>query len=73
MLLRHDVDFSRSSIGKITLDGSPWAVVLEVLVAGIYAVAQGQELPELPGAPQLRGPDGLPIRVRWEGATPVQA
>lgn len=27
---------------------------------------------ELPGAPQLRGPDGLPIRVRWEGATPVQ-
>ncbi len=28
---------------------------------------------ELPGAPQLRGPDGLPIMVRWEGSTPVRA
>jgi hypothetical protein len=28
---------------------------------------------ELPGAPQLRGPDGLPITVRWEGSTPVRA
>ncbi len=49
VLLRHDVDFTRSRAGKITLDIPPkWAAVLEVLITSIYATARGQELPELP-------------------------
>jgi hypothetical protein len=51
VLLRHDVDFTRSRSGKITFNCSPeWAAVLEVLVTGIYATAQGQELPDLSSA-----------------------
>ena len=49
VLLRHDVDFTRSRAGKISLDvPSWWAKVLEVLIAGVYAGALGQPLPELP-------------------------
>lgn len=49
VLLRHDIDFTRSSTGKIVFSCSPeWAAVLEMLVAGIEAAARGQELPDLP-------------------------
>lgn len=51
VLLRHDIEFTRSSTGKITFGCSPdWAPVLEILFAGIAALARGQELPELPSA-----------------------
>ena len=49
VLLRHDVDFTRSRAGKISLSvPSVWAKVLEVLIAGVYAGALGHPLPELP-------------------------
>lgn len=49
VLLRHDVDFTRSGTDELTLDIPPkWAAVLEVLITGIYAASRGQELPELP-------------------------
>jgi hypothetical protein len=56
VLLRHDIDFTRSPTGKITFGcPSEWEAVLEVLVTGIYAAAQGQTLPDLPnGTPRPR-------------------
>jgi hypothetical protein len=49
VLLRHDVDFTRSRAGKISFKNAPEEVeVLEVLIAGLYAASRGQELPELP-------------------------
>ena len=59
VLLRHDVDFTRDSTGALVmLKSAPSAHVpqrlaaaIEVLVAGIYAAARGQELPDLPDAP----------------------
>jgi len=51
VLLRHDIEFTRSSTGKIVFGCSPdWASVLEILFAGIDALARGQQLPELPSA-----------------------
>jgi hypothetical protein len=53
VLLRHDVNFTRSAAGKIRFDGSAEKVaLLEILIAGIYATAQGEELPELPSERQ---------------------
>lgn len=52
VLLRNDVDFARSPIGKLTLLVDPkWAAVFGMLIDGIYAAARGQELPDLPSAP----------------------
>lgn len=49
MLLRNDVDFTRSADGTLSLDVAPkWAVVIGMLVEGLYAAARGGELPDLP-------------------------
>jgi hypothetical protein len=48
VLLRHDVEFTRSRTGKLTLPTAP--KILTVLIDGIYAAARGQELPDLPPA-----------------------
>jgi len=54
VLMRHDVEFTRSRDGKLRIVGAPkWAAVLESLVDGIHAAARGQELPALP-RPQSR-------------------
>lgn len=51
VLLRHDVDFTRSRDGKIVWNvDAKWAAVLGTLTDGIYAAARGQELPDLPRA-----------------------
>ena len=51
VLLRHDVDFTRSPEGDLSLDVAPkWAAVIGTLVDGVYAAARGQELPDLPKA-----------------------
>ena len=51
VLLRHDVEFSRSRTGKLTIDVAPkWANVFGALIEGVYAAARGQELPDLPSA-----------------------
>jgi len=56
-LLRHDVDFVRDAKGRLMLTNDPkrsapmpqkLAATIELLVAGIYAAARGQELPDLP-------------------------
>lgn len=50
VLLRHDVEFTRSRVGKLTIDVAPkWGTnVIGALIEGIYAAARGQELPDLP-------------------------
>ena len=48
VLLRHDVEFTRSRTGKLTLVAAP--KVIEALIDGVYAAARGQELPDLPPA-----------------------
>lgn len=48
VLLRHDVEFTRSRTGKLTLVAAP--KVIEALIDGVYAAARGEELPELPSA-----------------------
>lgn len=49
VLLRHDIDFTRTRAGTLTIDGAAkWASVLGMLIDGIYATARGQELPPLP-------------------------
>jgi hypothetical protein len=51
VLLRHDVDFTRSPSGALALEIEPkWAAVIGTLVDGVYAAARGQELPDLPSA-----------------------
>ena len=51
VLLRHDVDFTRTPEGDLSLDVEPkWAAVIGTLVDGVYAAARGQELPDLPKA-----------------------
>lgn len=51
VLLRHDVEFTRSKTGEIALDVEPkWAAVIGTLIDGIYAAARGHELPDLPRA-----------------------
>jgi len=58
VLLRHDVDFARSATGALMLTSDPsrphvpqkLAATIELLVAGIYNAARGQELPDLPSA-----------------------
>jgi len=51
ILLRHDVEFTRSRAGKLTIDVAPkWANVFGTLIEGVYAAARGQELPDLPSA-----------------------
>jgi hypothetical protein len=51
VLLRHDVEFSRSPEGTLAVKDTPeadvWALV-GVLVDAVYAAARGQELPDLP-------------------------
>ena len=67
VLLRYDVDFTRSNTGELVLGGDPkWALLMSTLVDGIYAAARGQELPDLPSAPRspsMQGAiaDGRPI------------
>src|SRR4029077_5874946 len=52
VLLRHDIDFTRSLAGEITFDPPlEQAGILKILIAGIYAIAQGRELPEVPSTP----------------------
>jgi hypothetical protein len=51
VLLRHDVDFTRSSDGKIVWGiDAKWAALLGTLIDGIYTAAREQELPDLPRA-----------------------
>lgn len=52
VLLRHDVEFTRSRAGKLTLDIAPkWANVIGTLIDGVYGAARDQELPDLPTLP----------------------
>lgn len=52
VLLRGDVEFTRTSAGKITIVDAPFGgqviQLLGTLIDGIYAAARGQELPDLP-------------------------
>lgn len=57
VLLRHDVEFARDAKGGLMVTNDParsapmpqnQAATIELLVAGIYAAARGQELPDLP-------------------------
>lgn len=49
VLLRHDVDFTRTRDGTLTIVGAPtWAAILGTLIDGIYAAGSGQALPPLP-------------------------
>jgi hypothetical protein len=50
VLLRSDVEFTRTRAGRIALvDADPkWEGVVMTLADGIYAAARGQELPDLP-------------------------
>ena len=51
VLLRNDIDFTRTPEGDLSLDVAPkWAAVIGTLVDGVYAAARGQELPDLPKA-----------------------
>ena len=51
VLLRHDVEFTRSTSGALSLDVAPkWAAIIGTFVDGVYAAARGQELPDLPRA-----------------------
>jgi len=62
VLLRHDVNFTRSRDGKLAVVGSPgqhgeaWSSVIGLLVDAIYAAARGQELPDLPSPPPKKAP-----------------
>jgi len=58
VLIRNDVEFTRSRAGKITIDvTSKWTGVISTLIDGIYAAARGQELPDLPAiAPKAQRP-----------------
>lgn len=61
VLLRHDVDFTRSPDGALTIDVAPkWAAVFGALIDGIYAAARGDELPELPALPAPAPPPKAP-------------
>jgi hypothetical protein len=64
VFLRHDIDFSRDAKGRLMVTNDPrvrapmekpLAAAIELLVAGIYAAARGQELPELPSNPSVEG------------------
>ena len=63
VLLRHDVDFSRDARGRVTLTSDPsrphvpqnLAATIELLIAGVFAAARGQELPDLPPMPPVEG------------------
>lgn len=56
VLLRHDVDFARDAKGTLMVTSDPsrahvpqnLAAAIELLVAGVYAAARSQELPDLP-------------------------
>lgn len=59
VLVRHDVDFTRSRAGTlaIAVDSNVGHAVLWTLIDGIYAAARGQELPPLPSeAPKAPKP-----------------
>lgn len=52
LLLRNDVDFTRSRDGHVVLHHVPKpANVMKTLIDAVYAAARGQELPDLPSAP----------------------
>lgn len=57
VLLRHDVDFVRGGTGKVVCHNPEWANVIEILIDGLYAVAQGQKLPDLPAEPPRAAPE----------------
>jgi hypothetical protein len=49
VLRRGGLKAIRLSDGKLLVDGPPkWCAVVDVLCAGIYAAARGQELPDIP-------------------------
>lgn len=49
VLRRGGMKVSRAASGKLVIDGpAEWVVIVEVLCAGIYAAARGQELPDIP-------------------------
>lgn len=59
VLMHHDVDFGRDAKGRLMVANDPsrrapmdpnLGAVIEQLVAGVYAAARGQELPDLPAA-----------------------
>lgn len=53
VLLRHDVEFTRTKNGtlKITInEASKLEGVVFLLIKGVYAAARGEELPDLPSA-----------------------
>lgn len=58
VLMRNDVEFTRSRDGTLTIQAPKLRPVLSVLIDGIYAAARGQELPDLPAAP--KGPKVKP-------------
>jgi hypothetical protein len=75
VLLRHDVDFVRGATGTLKLTSTPsrphipqkLAATIELLAAGLYAAARGQELPDLPSeAPKATFDD-------WYAAGPKAA
>ncbi len=65
VLLRHDIDSARDAKGRVMVTGDPHerrspmpqnlAAAIELLVAGVYAAARGQELPDLPPNPPIEG------------------
>lgn len=65
VLLRHDVDFKRSPNGALMLAvPQRWNMVLDVLIAGIYAASRGQELPDLPSLPPRDAKDPKKAKKR---------
>lgn len=51
VLMRNDVDFTRSIDGALSLEIEPkWAAVIGTLIDGVYAATRGQDLPDLPSA-----------------------
>ena len=64
VLLRHDVEFARDVKGGLMVTNDPkrrapmpqnLAAAIELLIAGVYAAARGQELPDLPPMPAVEG------------------
>jgi hypothetical protein len=65
VLLRHDIDSARDAKGRVMVTDDPHerrppmpqnlAAAIELLVAGVYAAARGQELPDLPPNPPVEG------------------
>ena len=58
VLLRHDVDFTRNAEGDLFLTSDRSQLpknlfdTIDMLIAGLYAAARGDELPDLPALPK---------------------